>query len=164
PRRDLFALEQEFPGRIEFVLGDVLSMGRLGDVIREHDVKAVVHLAGLLGSECNADAELATHVNVQGTINVLELARLLDIDRVLIASTTSLYGLEDQYAAELLPLREDAPLLLAPHSPIYAGTKLYMEKLAEHYRTRFGVAAHGLRPSTVYGYGRRSGGFKWLSD
>jgi nucleoside-diphosphate-sugar epimerase len=164
PESDLLSLQEAFPDRVEFVLGDVLTMGRLGAVVRDRGIRKVIHLGGLLGSECNADAELATKVNVEGTVNVLELARLFDLERVLVASTTSVYGLESQYATDQLPLAEGAPALLAPHSPIYAGTKLYMEKLSEHYRNRFGVKAYGLRPSTVYGYGRRSGGFKWLSD
>ena len=149
---------------LHIVEGDVLLPGTLASVVQKYGVSDVIHLAGHLAAECSANPEAATAVNIMGTVNVLEVARNLELHRVIVASSSSVYGLESSYPDGLLPLRENAPLLLAPHSPIYSGCKLYVEKLAEHYQERFDVDVVVIRPSTVYGPGRRTGGFRWLSD
>lgn len=61
------------------------------------------------------------------------------------------------YPPDSLPLEEDAPPYVAPGVPIYGAGKVYMEHLAAHYSAQYGIEAVGLRPSIVYGPGRRTG-------
>jgi len=143
--------------RLQVVRGDVQSLVALLDVVRAHGVASIVHLAYLLGHECNRFPELATRVNVLGTVNVLEAARLSGLERVLLASSIAVYGSDDRYAPGERPLREDVALHVAPGLPIYGGGKLYLEHLAGNYADQFGLTVAGLRPSIVYGWGRESG-------
>ncbi len=143
--------------RLQVVRGDVQSLVALLDAARTHGVTAIVHLAYLLGVECNEVPELATRVNVLGTVNALEAARLSGISRVLLASSIAVYGADEQYAPGQLPLREDVPLHVAAGLPIYGGGKVYLEHLARDYAAQYGLTVGGLRPSIVYGWGRERG-------
>lgn len=145
------------PGRLDVVRGDVTSLVDLLDTIRTHGVTAVVHLAYVLGAESNESPELATRVNIMGTTNVLEASRLGGVTRVLLASSIAVYGRDEQYPADDLPLEEDAPLHVASGLPIYGGGKVYLEHLGAHYARRYGLVVTGLRPSIVYGWGRQRG-------
>ncbi len=142
---------------LQVVRGDVQSLVELLDVVRAHGVTSIVHLAYLLGAECNAIPDRATRVNVLGTVNVLEAARLSGLERVLLASSIAVYGADEQYGPDQLPLREDVPLYVAPGLPIYGGGKLYLEHLARDYAEQHGLTVGGLRPSVVYGWGRERG-------
>lgn len=143
--------------RVSLVRGDVTSLVEVMDAVRGREVRAIVHLAYVLGAESNAAPELATRVNIGGTTNVLEAARLLGVPRVLLASSIAVYGADDRYRPEELPLREEAPLWVAAALPIYGGGKVYLEHLGHHYAERYGLVVAGLRPSIVYGWGRQRG-------
>lgn len=111
----------------------------------------------MLGAESNEDPELAARVNILGTTNALEAARLGGVGRVLLASSIAVYGPDEWYPAAELPLGEDAPLRVAPGVPIYGAGKVYLEHLGAHYAARYGLVVAGLRPSIVDGWGRRRG-------
>jgi nucleoside-diphosphate-sugar epimerase len=143
--------------RLTVVRGDVTSLVDLLEAVRAHDAEAIVHLAYVLGAESNAAPELATRVNVLGTTNVLEAARFGGARRVLLASSIAVYGPDEAYPADRLPVREDAPLHVAAGLPIYGGGKVYLEHLGTHYAARYGLEVAGLRPSIVYGWGRQRG-------
>jgi nucleoside-diphosphate-sugar epimerase len=143
--------------RLSVVRGDVCSLVDLLDALRSQGASAIVHLAYVLGAESNASPELATRVNIVGTANVLEAARLAGLERVLLASSIAVYGSDDRYPPAALPLREEAPLYVAEGLPIYGGGKVYLEHLGTHYARRYGLGVAGLRPSIVYGWGRQRG-------
>lgn len=156
-------LQERHDDRVQVVEGDVLSFANLGDAMRQGPVDAVVHLAYVLGAESNAQPQAATDVNIVGTVNVLETARLLGVERVVMASSISVLGSDDQYPPSELPLRESAPPLVSRDLPVYGGGKLYLEKLSQHYRNAYGMLVTGLRPTVVYGWGRRRGATGWMS-
>jgi nucleoside-diphosphate-sugar epimerase len=143
--------------RLQVVRGDVLALVDLLEAGRRHGATALVHLAYVLGAESNTTPELATRVNILGTTNVLEAARFTGAERVLLASSIAVYGSDDQYPREQLPLGEDVPLWVARGLPIYGGGKAYLEHLGRHYAERYGLTVAGLRPSIVYGWGRQRG-------
>jgi nucleoside-diphosphate-sugar epimerase len=150
-------LGAEDRSKLTFVRGDVTSLVDVMEVVRRHDVGAIVHLAYVLGAESNTRPELATRVNIGGTTNVLEAARLGGVARVLLASSIAVYGPDERYRADELPLGEDAPRWVAPGLPIYGGGKAYLEQLGNHYAGLYGTVVAGLRPSIVYGWGRQTG-------
>lgn len=156
-------LQARHGNRVRVIQGDVLSFANLGDAMREGPVDAVVHLAYMLGSESNAQPQAATEVNVVGTVNVLETARLLGVERVVMASSIAVYGADDDYRADELPLREHVATHGARDLPVYGGGKLYLEKLAQHYRNAYGMLVVGMRPAVVYGWGRKTGATGWMS-
>lgn len=150
--------------RLAVVRGDVQALGELLEAVRGHRPRAIVHLAFVLGGEANRIPERATRVNMLGTVNALEAARLLGVERVLLASSIAVYGSDDQYPPAALPLREDAPAWVCRTLPIYGGGKLHTEHLAQAYAEHHGVVTGGLRPSIVYGWGRQSGSSAFLGE
>jgi UDP-glucose 4-epimerase len=150
--------------RLRSVRGDVQALAELCSTIRAHEVDAIVHLAYVLGAVGNAEPERATRVNVLGTANALEAARLTGVRRVLLASSIAVYGSDDQYAPVELPLGEDAARHVCRTLPIYGGGKLYTEHLAQAYARTYGLVVGGLRPSVVYGPGRVSGASAFLNE
>src|SRR5262245_41345698 len=150
--------------RLRLVRGDVQALAELISAIRAHEVDAIVHLAFVLGAVGNAEPERATRVNVLGTANALEAARLAGVGRVLLASSITVYGSDDQYAPDELPLGEDAARHVCRTLPIYGGGKLYTEHLAQAYARTYGLVIGGLRPSVVYGPGRDSGASAFLNE
>jgi len=150
--------------RLRLVRGDVQALAELVSAIRAHEVDAIVHLAFVLGAVADAEPERATRVNVLGTVNALEAARLTGVSRVLLASSIAVYGSDDQYAPGELPLGEDAARHVCRTLSIYGGGKLYAEHLAHAYARTHGLVVGGLRPSVVYGPGRDSGGSAFLNE
>lgn len=148
-------------GGVEVVAGDVLSFGDVGAAARDVDV--IVHLAYSLGEATNRRPYAATQLNVQGTATVLEAARLLGVQRVVLASSIAVYGADEAYAPAELPLTEDAAPYLAAGMPLYGAGKLYLEQLARVYRSTHGLLCVGIRPSPVYGPGGVRGVSGWLS-
>ena len=78
--------------RLRLVRGDVQALGEMISVIRAEKVEAIVHLAFVLGGVGNAEPERASRVNVMGTVNALEAARLTGVPRVILASSIAVYG------------------------------------------------------------------------
>ncbi len=127
----------------EFVHGDLLDAALVADTARGAD--CVVHLAALAGVRPSiAQPGRYQRVNVEGTLNVLEACRALDIGRLVFASSSSVYG-----ARSDVPFREDDPAD-RPASP-YAATKRAGELFVANYAELYGLHAIALRFFTVYG-------------
>src|SRR5262249_20476427 len=140
-RLELIGSAQEL-ARITFVHGDVTARDGLEEVLDQHGITNVVHLAALQVPFCKADPALGAQVNVLGTVNVFEAARLAGLrTTIAYASSAAVY---------------DARGILAPttHYGVY---KLANEGTARIYWTEDGVASLGLRPFCVYGPGRDQG-------
>jgi nucleoside-diphosphate-sugar epimerase len=121
---------------------DLLDAG-LPELFEGADV--VFHLAGQPGDRPSWGADFSTYVsrNILATQAVLEAARSLSIQKLVYASSSSVYG-----DAESYPTAET--LRPQPVSP-YGVTKLAAEHLCELYRVGFGVPTVSLRLFTVYG-------------
>ena len=142
-RRNLArALQSETFSLVE---GDIRSEGLLKALFTRCRFDAVVHFAALAGvRESLEQPRQFEDVNVQGTLNLLEAARLHGLPRFIMASTCSVYGLSPN-----MPYREDDPLL-APVS-IYGATKIACEKYAHVYHSVHGLPVVSLRFFTAYG-------------
>jgi nucleoside-diphosphate-sugar epimerase len=136
-------------GKIEHVKGDLMDWERLLETIRNHKIEAIVHLAYYRDIVEQENRPLkATQVNCLGFNQVLEVARLSGVKRVVWSSSTAVYGLPSLYTE---PVNEDAPTQPAT---LYGACKVYDEYLARHYTRQFGLETIGLRPAIVYGEGR----------
>jgi len=138
--RDLIA---EFP-RVRVFEASVTDRERIAAQFEKAD--AVLHLAGLAGVRPSfAEPARYARINVEGTAIVHELARECRIDRLVFASSSSVYG-----NATPLPAREDAPAVV-PESP-YAASKRAAELLASALCRRTpSMRCAALRFFTVYG-------------
>jgi len=108
------------------------------------DVDAVFHLAAL-GSVPRSikDPRTTTEVNVQGTVNVLQAAVTCGVPRVVIASSSSVYG-----DTTSLPMVETQPA--KPMSP-YAASKLACEQYAQAFSSVYPISVVALRYFNVFG-------------
>ena len=127
---------------VEFVDGSITNEELLSELVRDTDV--VYHQAAQAGVRKSLDEPKQVNAsNVTGTINVLEAARQHDIDRVVVASSSSVYG-----KPEYLPYDEAHPT--TPVSP-YGVSKLATEQYARVYSEVFDLPTVSLRYFTVYG-------------
>jgi len=131
-----------FADDIELVEGDVRSYERAHNAVSGVDV--VIHLAALPSVPRSVQDPLTTNeVNVTGTLNVLLAARDADVRRVVLASSSSVYG-----ANEFLPKHEE--LIPHPISP-YGVSKLAAEQYAMAFNAVYGLETVALRYFNVFG-------------
>jgi NAD dependent epimerase/dehydratase len=123
-------------------LGDIRDSGFVAEATR--GVEIVLHLAALIAIPYSYHApESFVATNVQGTLNVLEAARRHGVKRVVITSTSEVYG-----TPESTPIRETHPL--NAQSP-YAATKVAADQLSLSFHRSFDVPVVILRPFNTYG-------------
>jgi nucleoside-diphosphate-sugar epimerase len=87
----------------------------------------------------------------KGTLNVLEAARILDIEKVVWPSSIAVYGPPEYHRGRIM---NDSPQVPTHPSYIYGACKSFDEYLAAHYADKFGVDSIGLRFTLVYGPGK----------
>lgn len=126
------------------VLCDVTEVHRLHAVVQGRKLGGVIHCGAFSGPMVARDNPPAmVAVNVVGTANVLELARIHAAARFVFCSSTSAYGITEP---ELVP--EDVPLR---PTTLYGASKVSGEQLVATYRSQFGLDGVSLRLSWVYG-------------
>ena len=141
--------------RIAFETGDLTDASALQATFDRHGVTRVIHLAALQIPFCRQNPALGARVNVEGTINVFEAARVLGIRSVAYASSLAVYGPRERYEAGPDGLVSyDAPF--DPRT-LYGAYKQANEATARVYWNDHGIASVALRPYTVYGVGRDQG-------
>lgn len=139
--REIQSLARPF----EFVHGDITERPALDEIFSSVKFDQVIHLAARAGVRPSLQQPaLYQRVNVEGTVNVLEAARLHGVKKIILASSSSVYGLNSK-----VPFSEGDPIFSAI-SP-YAASKLACEALGHvwHHLYRMDVAM--LRFFTVYG-------------
>ncbi|MDR0720181.1 MAG: NAD(P)-dependent oxidoreductase [Treponema sp.] len=139
--------------RVKIVQGDVSDLDQLLRVCEEYKVERLIHMAAILAAETTGMVPNATKINCVGTTNVFEVARRLNIPRVVWASSTAVFGTAKDYSYEFLP--NDAP-----HHPlsVYGACKQFCEFIANFYFRAYGLDSIGIRFPVVYGQGRLRGG------
>jgi nucleoside-diphosphate-sugar epimerase len=122
------------------IVGDILDISLLDTLLSEYEVDTIFHLAALLSTHSEVRPESAHRVNVQGTINLLQLAieqarwRGSPV-KFVFPSSIAVYGVPDLELKEsLLPLREEQY-----NQPItmYGCNKLYCEHLGRYYMSHY---------------------------
>lgn len=138
----LDTLPQDIMENVEVFTGDVRDPNGVREAMKGTD--AVFHLAALIAipfSYHSPDAYVDT--NIKGTLNVLQAAKQLDLDKVLITSTSEVYG-----TAQYVPIDESHPY--QGQSP-YSATKIGADRLAESFYRSFGLPVAIVRPFNTYG-------------
>ena len=124
---------------------DILDTDALTNIFNTHDFDVVVHLAAKAGVRPSIKDPVGyTRVNVEGTVNILEQCKKHNIDKVVFASSSSVYGNNEK-----VPFSEDDPVD-NPISP-YAATKKAGELLCANYHHLYDMNIFALRFFTVYG-------------
>ena len=134
--------DSEYKNDMEVILGDVRDYDSVSKAMVGCD--AVFHLAALIGIPYSYVSPLAyIRTNVEGTYNILEAAKNLKLDQVLITSTSETYG-----TAQYTPIDEGHPLV--GQSP-YSATKIAADQLAISYYKSFDLPVKIVRPFNTYG-------------
>ncbi|MDW8309251.1 MAG: GDP-mannose 4,6-dehydratase, partial [Verrucomicrobiales bacterium] len=139
--RDIQALARPF----EFEYGDITDADALEELFARTRFDQVIHLAARAGVRPSLQQPaLYQRVNVEGTVNVLEAARRHGVKKIILASSSSVYGVNSK-----VPFAESDPIFSAI-SP-YAASKLAVEALGHVYHHVYGMDVVALRFFTVYG-------------
>ena len=134
--------ESAYKNDMEVILGDVRDYDSVSKAMK--GCNAVFHLAALIGIPYSYISPLAyIRTNVEGTYNVLESAKNIKLDQVLITSTSETYG-----TAQYTPIDENHPLV--GQSP-YSATKIAADQLAVSYFRSFDLPVKIVRPFNTYG-------------
>ncbi len=138
----LDTLPKDVLSQIDVFAGDVRDPNGVRTAMKGCD--AVFHLAALIAipySYHSPDAYVDT--NVKGTLNILQAARDLDVSRVLVTSTSEVYG-----TAQYVPIDEKHPY--QGQSP-YSATKIGADRLAESFYRSFNLPVTIVRPFNTFG-------------
>jgi len=133
---------EDIKNKIEIFAGDIRDPN--GVRIAMESCDTVFHLAALIGipfSYHSPDSYVDT--NIKGTLNILQAAKLLNTKRVLVTSTSEVYG-----TAQYVPIDEKHPF--QGQSP-YSATKIGADRIAESFFRSFELPVTIVRPFNTYG-------------
>jgi UDP-glucose 4-epimerase len=135
-------LAPDVQASVEMISGDVRDGDHMRRIVAAESV--VFHLAALIGIPYSYVSPRSYHdTNITGTLNLLEAARGKGARRLMITSTSEVYG-----TALSVPISESHPL--QGQSP-YSATKIAADKLAESYALSFNLPVTTMRPFNTFG-------------
>lgn len=135
-----------------FVTIDVRNQAEIEHIVDKHQIEKIYHMAAILSAVGEKNPCMAWDVNVNGLLNVLEVARQRGLSQIFVPSSMAVYG-------------PDVPRDLAPQdsalnpTTMYGITKLAGEALARNYIHNYGLDIRGLRyPGVISGETPPGGG------
>ena len=130
--------------KVKIVRGDICDLGFLISAVKKYKIDRIMHLAAYLPEAAIREhPTVAIRQNGEGTNNIFEAARIMDVERVVYASTD---------AVNPVGPKEDAPY---KPSTLYGHLKLLNEAMGIHFYDHFGLDTIGLRFGMNYGPGGR---------
>ncbi len=138
----LDSLPGEIRDNIHIVSGDIRDSNCVRSIVKNNDI--IFHLAALIAipfSYQSPDSYVDT--NIKGTLNVLQASRDFEVEKVLITSTSEVYG-----TARYVPINEAHPL--QAQSP-YSASKIGADRIAESFYRSFNTPVTIVRPFNTYG-------------
>ena len=146
--------------RFVYERGDISQLEDLLDIIVRHGIDRLVNWAMVMTQEPRP--RLNAKVGVMGMCNTFEAARLSGIERVVYASSETVYGSQDDYGDR--EVTEDDRLLAGP-GHFYALAKRLAEVMAGEYADVYGLKPTALRPCIVSGHGAKEPYVvRWFAD
>lgn len=142
--------------RCALMRGDLGSPLALIEAIRKHDVATIIHTAAYPGLTVGglADPLGTVQVNILGTVHVLEAARIMGVQRVVLCSSSAIYTYAGGEDAGGEGMEEAYPRPMS----LYATTKQASEDLGLNYARTYGIDVVCVRFSSVFGPWRSGGG------
>jgi dTDP-glucose 4,6-dehydratase len=127
---------------MEIIAGDICDRDSVRNAMK--GIEIVFHLAALIGIPYSYRAPVSyVHTNVGGTLNVLQSALELGLEKVIHTSTSEVYG-----TAQYVPIDESHPL--QGQSP-YSASKIGADKMAEAFHLSFNLPVATVRPFNTFG-------------
>ncbi len=138
---------QDIAGAVRVVQGNLSYSPEVNNVVRDNRIERILHLGSMLSAPSDANPWASFQVNVIGTVNVLEAARMFDAGPVVFPSTIATFGLDTDTVAGDATVQHPTTM--------YGCGKAYCENLGRFYRNRFGVDFRGIRFPSVIGPGAK---------
>jgi nucleoside-diphosphate-sugar epimerase len=130
--------------------GDVRDFPRVMDVVLRRGVTRILHTAAIIGPPASENPGLAFQVNVAGALNLIEVARMRSLARIVLASSSDVYGDGDQPPGDGSIVEHEVGW---PSSSFDAAFKAMTEIMALAYQRLAGVNAIIVRRCATYGLG-----------
>jgi UDP-glucose 4-epimerase len=140
-RRDNLSAALEDP-RTELLIGDLRDRDTVHDLTKDADV--VFHQAAIRITQCAEEPRLALEVLVDGTFNVLEAAAEHKVDKVISASSASVYGMAESFPTDERHHHHNA-------DTFYGAAKSFNEGMLRSFHATHGLRYVALRYFNVYG-------------
>lgn len=128
--------------RIELIVGDIRDRDLVNDLSRGSDL--VFHEAAIRITQCAEDPRLALEVLVDGSFNVFEAAVNAKVDKIVAASSASVYGLAEEFPTTERHHHHN-------NDTFYGAAKSFDEGMLRSFRAMHGLNYIALRPFNVYG-------------
>lgn len=130
---------------------DIQDRKELEGIVKEHDIDTIYNMAAILSAAGEKNPHLCWEVNINGFMNVLEVAREYELVRVINPSSIAVFGSQTP--------RDNTPTdtILQP-TTMYGVTKVAGELLGDYYFRRFGLDVRGVRLPGIISYKTLPGG------
>lgn len=129
-------------GIVDLVEGGIEDRDLVNDLVRDTDL--VFHQAAIRITQCAEDPRLALEVLVDGTFNVVEAAAGHGVEKLVYASSASVYGLAETFPTEEVHHHHN-------NDTFYGAAKSFNEGMVRSFRAMSGLDFVGLRYFNVYG-------------
>ncbi|WP_431841514.1 SDR family NAD(P)-dependent oxidoreductase [Calidifontibacter indicus] len=129
-------------GKVELIEGDIRSRDTVNDLVAGTDL--VFHQAAIRITQCAEEPRLALEVLVDGAFNVIEAAADHKVEKLIFASSASVYGMAEQFPTDERHHHHN-------NDTFYGAAKSFNEGMARSFRAMHGLDYVGLRYFNVYG-------------
>jgi nucleoside-diphosphate-sugar epimerase len=130
---------------------DVTDTGSVEEIVNKYDIDTVYHMAAILSAVGEKNPQLCWDVNMNGTLNLLELGLKHEMARIIIPSSIAVWG-------KGVPLDNTPQETVLKPTTMYGVTKVCGELLGDYYVQRFGLDVRGLRYPGIISYETLPGG------
>jgi len=134
---------EDIKNRVKAVRGDVGNWSEVANVVKDYRITDVYHMGAMLSLASENNPWASFRANVIGTYNVLEAARLFDVEKMMFSSSLGTYGLGITEVIDDLTIQRP--------TNFYGCGKLYCEGLGRWYRNKFGIDFRSVRYPSVCG-------------
>ncbi len=157
-------LKQEGGELVHFSECDVSDSASLDGVFKNNSgITHAIHLAYLMSAEVEANPPLGVRVNVLGMANMFEAAARHKLSRLVFTSSETVYGASQKVFGDR-PITESDYCGPHDHYFTYGVMKILNEFMAEKYVARHGLSIACIRPTVVFGHGRKRGAVLWAES
>ena len=130
---------------------DALDKNNLKEVVDKYKIDAIINMAAILSGTGEKNPMLAWDVNMNGLINILELAREYKMKQVLVPSSIAVFG-------PTTPVENTPQETILKPTTIYGVTKVAGELLGDYYVKKYGLDVRGLRYPGIISHETEPGG------
>ncbi len=134
-----------------FVMLDILNVQRIKEIIADHQVTEIYHLAAILSANGEWNPAKTWNVNLNGLLSLLDIARAQKVQKVFFPSTIAVFG----QTTPKIDTPQDVPLL---PSTVYGMSKLAGENWCHYYHQRYGMDVRSIRYPGIIGHDSMPGG------